>query len=105
VVTSVAVTLIITAALFAVAFPRSVRARADQPYRARIPGASCDDGDATWAIPAPPPLGVACTRRALQITVAAGRTSTVSFVPPDGYFAGGCRMSVHVDFGGWPAAA
>ncbi len=97
---SAAITVIITAALFAVAFPRAVRASADQPYRARIPGASCDDGDATWAIPAPPPLGVACTRRALQITVAAGRTSTVSFVPPDGYFAGGYRMSVHVDFGG-----
>ena len=100
VMTSAALTVIITAALFAVAFPRSVRASADQPYRARVPGASCDDGDATWAIPAPPPLGVACTGRALRITVAAGRTSTVSFVPPDGYFAGGYRLSVHVDFGG-----
>ena len=100
VVTGVAVTVIITAALFAVAFPRSVRASEDQPYRARVPGASCDGGDATWAIPAPPPLGVACTRRALQITVPARRTSTVSFVPPDGYFAGGYRLSVHVDFRG-----
>ena len=100
VVTGAAVTVIITVALFAVAFPRSVRDRADQPYQARIPGASCDDGDATWAIPAPPPLGVACTRRALRITVAADRTSTLSFVPPDGYFAGGYRLSVHVDFGG-----
>ncbi|HEY8045319.1 MAG TPA: hypothetical protein VIF35_13700, partial [Streptosporangiaceae bacterium] len=99
VVTSVAVTVIITAALFAVAFPRSVRASEDQSYRARVPGASCDDGDATWAIPAPPPLGVACTARALQITVAGGRTSTMSFVPPDGYFTGGYRLSVHVDFG------
>ena len=100
VVTGAAVTVIITVALFAVAFPRSVRDSADQPYQARIPGASCDDGDATWAIPAPPPLGVACTRRALRITVAADRTSTLSFVPPDGYFAGGYRLSVHVDFGG-----
>ena len=99
VVTSVAVTVIITAALFALAFPRSVRASEDQSYRARVPGASCDDGDATWAIPAPPPLGVACTARALRITVAAGRTSTMSFVPPDGYFTGGYRLSVHVDFG------
>ena len=99
-VTSAAVVVIITAVLFAVAFPRSVRASTDQPYQARVPGASCDDGNATWAISAPPPLGVACTPRALRITVAAGRTSTLSFVPPDGYFAGGYRMSVHVDFGG-----
>jgi hypothetical protein len=27
----------------------------------------------------------------------------VSFVPPDGYFAGGYRLSVHVDFGGLPS--
>ena len=100
VVTGVAVTVIITAALFAVAFPRSVRASEDRPYQARVPGASCDGGDATWAIPAPPPLGVACTRRALQITVPARRASTVSFVPPDGYFPGGYRLSVHVDFSG-----
>ena len=32
--------------------------------------------------------------------MAADRTSTLSFVPPDGYFAGGYRLSVHVDFGG-----
>jgi hypothetical protein len=100
VVTGVAVTVIITAALFAVAFPRSVRASADQPYQARVPGASCDDGDATWAILPPPPLGVACTPGALQITVAPGRTSAVSFVPPDGYFEGGYRLSVHVNLGG-----
>ena len=31
--------------------------------------------------------------------MAADRTSTLSFVPPDGYFAGGYSMSVHVDFG------
>ena len=90
---------VFTVTLFAVAFPRSVHANEDQPYRADVPGATCDDGDASWAIPAPPPLGVACTPHALQITVAARRTSTMSFVPPDGYFAGGYRLSVHVDFG------
>ena len=98
--TGVAVTVIITAALFAVAFPRGVRASEDQAYQASVPGASCDDGDATWAILPPPPLGVACTPGALQITVAAGRTSAVSFVPPDGYFPGDYRLSVHVNFGG-----
>ena len=90
---------VFTVTLFAVAFPRSVHANEDQPYRADVPGATCDDGDASWAIPAPPPRGVACTPDALQITVAARRTSTMSFVPPDGYFAGGYRLSVHVDFG------
>ena len=100
VVTGVAVTVFITAALFAVAFPRSVRASADQSYQATIPGVGCDDGDATWAILPPAPLGVACTPGALQITVAAGRTNAVSFVPPDGYFAGDYRLSVHVNFGG-----
>ena len=44
---------IFTVTLFAVAFPRSVRASEDQPYQANVPGASCDDGDASWAIPAP----------------------------------------------------
>jgi hypothetical protein len=100
VVTGVAVTVFITAALFAVAFPRSVRASADQSYQATVPGVGCDDGDATWAILPPAPLGVACTPGALQITVAAGRTNAVSFVPPDGYFAGDYRLSVHVNFGG-----
>jgi hypothetical protein len=76
-----------------------VHASEDQPYRADVPGVTCDDGEASWAIPAPPPLGIACTPRALRITVAARRTSTMSFVPPDGYFAGGYRMSVHVNFG------
>jgi len=90
---------VFTITLFAVAFPRSVRASEDQPYQADVPGATCDDGDASWAIPAPPPLGIACTPSALRITVAARRTSTLSFVPPDGYFAGGYRVSVHVDFG------
>ena len=100
VATGVVITAIITAALFAVAFPRSVRASEDQAYQASVPGASCDDGDATWAILPPAPLGVACTPGALQITVAAGRTSAVSFVPPDGYFPGDYRLSVHVNFGG-----
>ena len=100
VVTGVAVTVFITAALFAVAFPRSVRASADQSYQATVPGVGCDDGDATWAILPPAPLGVACTPGALQITVAAGRTNAVSFVPPDGYFAGDYQLSVHVNFGG-----
>ena len=94
-----AAALVFTVTLFAVAFPRSVHANEDQPYRADVPGATCDDGNASWAIPAPPPLGIACTPHALQITVAARRTSTMSFVPPDGYFAGGYRLSVHVDFG------
>lgn len=90
---------VFTVTLFTVAFPRSVRASEDQPYQADVPGATCDDGDASWAIPAPPPLGIACTPSALRITVAARRTSTLSFVPPDGYFAGDYRVSVHVDFG------
>ena len=94
-----AAAVVFTVTLFAVAFPRSVHASENQPYRAVVPGATCDDGDASWAIPAPPPLGIACTPRALRITVAAHRTSTLSFVPPDGYFAGGYRLSVHVDFG------
>jgi hypothetical protein len=94
-----AATAVFTVTLFAVAFPRSVAASENQPYQADVPGATCDDGAASWAIPAPPPLGIACTPSALRITVAAGRTSTLSFVPPDGYFAGGYSVSVHVDFG------
>jgi hypothetical protein len=95
----VAAATVFTVTLFAVAFPRSVRASENQPYQADVPGPTCDDGDASWAIPVRPPLGISCTPSALRLTVAARRTSTLSFVPPDGYFAGGYRVSVHVDFG------
>lgn len=38
-----AATAVITAALFAVAFPRTLHTSENQPYTAATPGANCDD--------------------------------------------------------------
>ncbi len=93
-----AATAVVTAALFAVAFPRTLHTSENQPYTAAAPGAYCDDGDAYWALTRPAPASVACAHAGLELTVAGRKTSVMTFVPPDGYFAGDYRASLRVQF-------
>jgi hypothetical protein len=93
-----AATTVVTAALFAVAFPRTLHTSENQPYTAATPGAYCDDGDAYWALTRPAPASVGCAHAGLELTVAGRKSSVMTFVPPDGYFAGDYRASLRVRF-------
>jgi len=93
-----AATAVLTAVLFALAFPRTLHASENQPYTAATPGANCDDGDAYWALTEPAPAGIACAHAGLELTVAARTTSVMTFIPPDGYFPGDYQASVRVQF-------
>jgi hypothetical protein len=98
VVGAVAVTLAATVALMVSALPRTVQASEDQSYTAALPGADCDDGDASWALTAPAPLGLDCGDSGLTLTVAAHETNVMTFIPPDGYFRPNYRASIRVNF-------
>jgi hypothetical protein len=93
-----AATAVVTAALFAVAFPRTLHASENQPYTAAAPGANCDDGDAYWALTQPAPASIACANAGLELTVAGRKTSVMTFIPPDGYFADDYQASIRVRF-------
>src|SRR5487761_1615184 len=93
-----AATAVVTAALFAVAFPRTLHTSENQPYTAATPGANCDDGDAYWALTQPAPASIACANAGLELTVAGRKTSVMTFIPPDGYFADDYRASIRVQF-------
>ncbi len=93
-----AATVAVTAALFAVAFPRTVHASENQPYTAAAPGPTCDDGDADWTLTQPAPASIACAHAGLELTVAGRTTSVMTFIPPDGYFASDYQASIRVRF-------
>ncbi len=93
-----AVTAVVTAALFAVAFPRTLHATENQPYTAAAPGPTCDDGDADWALTQPVPASIGCADAGLELTVAARKASVMTFIPPGGYFADDYQASVRVKF-------
>jgi hypothetical protein len=93
-----AATVVVTAALFAVAFPRTLHTSESQPYTAATPGADCDDGDAYWALTRPAPTSIACANAGLELTIAGRKSSVMTFIPPDGYFADDYRASLRVQF-------
>jgi hypothetical protein len=95
-----AATAVLTGALFALAFPRTLHASENQPYTAATPGANCDDGDAYWALTQPAPAGIACADAGLKLTVAARMTNVMTFVPPDGFFPDDYQASIRVQFTG-----
>jgi hypothetical protein len=95
---AVAVTLAATVALMVSALPRSVQASENESYVAALPGPNCDDGDASWALTAPAPLGLGCGDSGLALTVAAHETSVMTFIPPDGYFPPNYQASIEVNF-------
>jgi hypothetical protein len=97
---AVAVTLAATVALMVSALPRTVQASENASYTATLPGANCDDGDAYWTLTAPAPLGLDCGDSGLAVTVAAHKTSVMTFVPPDGYFPSNYQASIRVSFAG-----
>lgn len=95
---AVAVTLVATVALLVSALPRSVQASESAPYTAALPGADCDDGDGYWTLTPPAPLGLACERSGLALTVAGRATSMMTFIPPGGYFEPNYQASIRVSF-------
>jgi hypothetical protein len=95
---AVAVTLAATVALMVSALPRTVQASENASYAATLPGANCDDGDASWTLTAPAPLGLDCSDSGLALTVAAHETNVMTFIPPDGYFPPNYQASVQVNF-------
>jgi hypothetical protein len=97
-VTAAALTAAVTAVLFAVAFPRTVHASEYQAYTAAVPGPNCDAGNAYWALTQPPPLSIECTQAGMRLTVPARKATVMTFIPPNGYFVSGYRVSVRVDF-------
>jgi hypothetical protein len=92
------VTVVVTAVLFAVAFPRTLHASENQSYTAAVPGANCDGGDAYWALTPPVPIRIDCAHAALELTVPAQKTNVMTFIPPNGDFVEDYRASVRVDF-------
>jgi len=91
-------TAVVTVALFAVAFPRTLHTSENRPYRAATPGASCDDGAAYWALTRPAPVSIGCASPGLRLTVAGRKSSVMTFVPPGGYFGDDYRASIRVRF-------
>jgi hypothetical protein len=95
---AVAVTLAATVALMVSALPKTVQASENASYTAALPGASCDDGDASWTLTAPAPLGFDCGNSGLTLTVPAHETNAMKFIPPDGYFRPDYQASIRVSF-------
>ncbi len=89
--------LLISASLFAIAFPRTVHASETRRYEASFSGPGCESA-AYWTPTRHDPGTIACTQRELRMTVAAGSRGVVRFVPPSGVFTAGYRMSVRVGF-------
>ncbi len=90
--------LLVSAGLFAVAFPRTVHASEDRRYTAAAPGPDCDTGGAYWTLTPHDPVRVGCAPRELRLTVAAGSLGVVRFVPPSGVFTADYRISARVGF-------
>lgn len=95
---AVAVTLAATVALMVSALPRTVQTSENASYTATLPGPSCDDGDASWTLTAPAPLGLDCGDSGLALTVPAHETNVMTFIPPDGYFGPNYQASIRVNF-------
>jgi hypothetical protein len=98
VASAVAVTLAATVALMVSALPRTVQAGENASYMAAVPGANCDDGNASWTLTAPAPLGLDCGDTGLALTVPAHETNVMTFIPPDGYFRPDYQASIRVSF-------
>ena len=98
VATAAIASLLASASLVAIAFPRTVHAAENRRYAAAAPGPDCDSGGAYWTLTRHDPVRAGCAQRELRLRVAARSSGGVRFVPPSGVFTAGYRMSVRADF-------